>query len=360
MKILSRYFAREFLRIFSISIVSIIGVYLVVDFFENMETLMKFGPPVWTGAKYFLLKLPFIAYQGIPAGVLLSTLLTFGVMGRNNEITAMEAAGVNPLWGARALFGIAFLLGAAMFALNEWIAPFTNRTAEYVWRGEIKKENVLPSFKKEAMWFRDGRRFFQIDLFSPEDRILKGIVIYTLQEGFSPDTIVGAERAEWADGGWKLMGVIRRSFRDGRLSEYEEMSSLPVSLPYSPEDFRASVKKPEEMNITELASYISRLKGSGSPYWAWLPDLHLKIAFPFVAFLMVIIGLAFSFTGPRSKGLALNIGLAFALGFSYWVFLAFSLSLGRTGALPGWLSAWLPTVVFGLIGCVLLVRARRF
>mgnify|MGYP001035698463 CR=1 FL=1 len=369
MRILSRYIAREFLRIFTISIISIIGVYLVVDFFENMEGIVKSGAPAWTAVKFFLFKLPFIVYQGIPAGILLSTLLTFGVMGRHNEITAMKAAGVNPLRGALVLFGIAFLLGAMMFALNEWISPFTNRKAEYVWRAEIKKENVLPSFKKEGLWFRDGDSFFQIDFFSPEDRILKGIVVYSMGEGFSPDAIVSAGQAEWQgsrcreasqrEAGWCLIEVRRRTFTNGRLMGYEELPALSVSLPYSPEDFRASVKKPEEMNITELASYIRRLKGSGSPYMAWLPDLHLKVAFPFVSLLMVIIGLSFSFTGPRTKGLALNIGLAFALGFSYWVLLAFSLSLGRTGTLLAWLSAWLPNILFGLLGCILIARVRR-
>ncbi len=380
MRILSRYMTGEFTRYFLISIAACVSVYLVVDFFENMEMIVTAGAPAWTAVRFFALRLPFILYQGIPAGVLLSTLLTVGMMSRHNEITAMKGAGIDPVRRALVLLGPALVLTGGMYALNDWIVPRANRAAEYVRRVEIKKERILPSFKREGIWFREGKNFYRIALFLPAERALSGIEIFTLGGNFSPEAIVTADRADWrgprcggppagpADGGgwWCLEGVTERRIAGETVSGYAEIPTRAVVLPYSLDDFTKSEKKPEEMTFSELSLYIARLEASGSAYRSWLPDLHLKVSFPFVCLVMVLVGLPIALLGsgrtsPRGGGsaLALTIGVAFALGFSYWVVLAFSVSLGRSGGLPAWLSAWLPNIGFGALGAFLLTRVRR-
>jgi len=359
MNILPRYIAREFLRIFAMTIVAFTGIYLVMDFIENMSAIVKAGAPAGTAIKYFALRLPFVLYQGIPAGILLSTLIALGMMRKHNEITAMKGAGIDPFRQSRVLFHIALILGVFMLLLNEWIVPSSNRAADLVWRLEIKKEKPPPSFRRSGIWFREERRFYRIDLFSPDDGYLKGITIFALTEGFTPEEIVTAKKAEWSDSQWILKDVTLRTFKDGQLKSYQESSSFPIHLPYTLEDFRKSKKKPEEMNILELYSYIKRLERYGSSSRAWRPDLHLKISFPFVTLIMVLVGLPFSLLGSGRGGLPLTIGIAFAVGFSYWIILAFSLSLGRSGTLPAVLSAWIPNILFTIIGATLLSRVKR-
>jgi lipopolysaccharide export system permease protein len=65
---------------------------------------------------------------------------------------------------------------------------------------------------------------------------------------------------------------------------------------------------------------------------------------------MVILAIPFALRhGPRG-GMALSFGLTAVIGFSYWVLLGFGVSLGRSGAIPPWASAWVANLVMGLVG----------
>jgi lipopolysaccharide export LptBFGC system permease protein LptF len=42
----------------------------------------------------------------------------------------------------------------------------------------------------------------------------------------------------------------------------------------------------------------------------------------------------------------MGIALATALGFSYWILLSASVTLGKNNVLPAYLAAWLPNAAF--------------
>ena len=48
--------------------------------------------------------------------------------------------------------------------------------------------------------------------------------------------------------------------------------------------------------------------------------------------------------------MALSFGLTMLIGFGYWFVLAFSVSLGHSGALPPLVAAWLPNLILLFVG----------
>jgi lipopolysaccharide export LptBFGC system permease protein LptF len=38
------------------------------------------------------------------------------------------------------------------------------------------------------------------------------------------------------------------------------------------------------------------------------------------------------------------------IGFGYWFLLAFSTSLGHSGAIPSWAAAWIPNATIAMVG----------
>jgi lipopolysaccharide export system permease protein len=125
-----------------------------------------------------------------------------------------------------------------------------------------------------------------------------------------------------------------------------------------PEDFAKQGHKPEEMNWFELKSYVDRLRASGARVENYLVDLHLKLAFPLICVIVVMIGGALA-TRLRMQGAALGFGLSVAISFLYYGILRAGQALGHNGALPPYVAAWGADVLFGTVATVMLAQAQR-
>jgi lipopolysaccharide export system permease protein len=90
----------------------------------------------------------------------------------------------------------------------------------------------------------------------------------------------------------------------------------------------------------------------------YLVDLHLKLSFPLVNLIVVMIGASIA-TRLRMQNAALGFGLSVAISFIYYAFMRAGQALGHNGALPPYIAAWLGDMVFGAVGLVMMVQAQR-
>ena len=95
MSILDRYLIVEIIKHFAIVLIAGTGIYLVVDFFENVDNFLAAGLTVKRMLQFLQLKLPLITAQITPVGILLAVLITFGLMNKNNEIIALKSGGMS-------------------------------------------------------------------------------------------------------------------------------------------------------------------------------------------------------------------------------------------------------------------------
>ena len=93
--ILDRYLAREFLKIFAVSLLCTAVLYLIVDFFDRIDTLLQAGAPLSTSVRYFLYKIPLLLSRMFAFATLFSTLFSLGMLSRTQEITAMRSSGMS-------------------------------------------------------------------------------------------------------------------------------------------------------------------------------------------------------------------------------------------------------------------------
>jgi len=73
---------------------------------------------------------------------------------------------------------------------------------------------------------------------------------------------------------------------------------------------------------------------------------------------MVLIAVPLSTRNPRQRPLATSIGIGLSVGFSYWVLLALTVSLGHGGAIPPIVAAWTANAIFGVLGAFLFLGAE--
>ena len=151
------------------------------------------------------------------------------------------------------------------------------------------------------------------------------------------------------------MGSEERFLPNGEI-ETKVLAAGTLDLREKPADLIAAQQEAEEFNYFELRDLIANLRRKGLDATEYVVDLHLKLAVPFIGTIMALLAIPLGLRPSlRSGGFANSVGLELVIGFSYWVVLALSVSLGHSSALPSALAAWTANGIFAGIGLFLLL-----
>ncbi len=139
-KILEAYVAREFLKLTSLSLITFVSLFVIVDFFEKIDRLVRAHLGLGDLLQYSLLKIPFAVGQVLPAAVLLGIMLTFGLMSRSQETLAMRTSGLDILQLLRPVMVITGYVVALMLALNLFLIPWSQGRLNSFWQSASGQE----------------------------------------------------------------------------------------------------------------------------------------------------------------------------------------------------------------------------
>jgi lipopolysaccharide export LptBFGC system permease protein LptF len=176
----------------------------------------------------------------------------------------------------------------------------------------------------------------------------------TTASAASADTTAAASAADTAAA--DTTGGLRPSAE--RMYTFMLLRSPAISD--SPQELLVESKEPEEMGYNDLVRYIDDRQRLGADTQQEQVDLHMKVAYPFANFVILIFGIALvgsASHASRQSG-TVGFGLALFLTIIFWGFLRVGQGIGYGGGLPPAIAAWLANGIFGLVGLVLLARAR--
>jgi lipopolysaccharide export system permease protein len=353
--VLPRYVLREFLRLFTLCMLGFLVVYVLVDFFDRFGTYLKYEASTGTVLRYFLFKMPLIVTQLVPVATLGGVLLALGIMARHNELTAARASGISTLQIAAPLIGAALVLSAGMVAWNESVVPYCSERFRHIDTVEIRKKPLKALLDEHGIWFHGKAGIYSIEHFDAHKGTIVGLTVYDFTPGFELRRLIQIPTAQWQDGHWVLGASFERSFDAAGNVIGRQLGLDDFTLPDEPQDLQVVEKEPEELSFRQLRRHIRELSRKGIDTTESRVDLHLKLAVPFVPLVMVLIGVPLATRNPRRRPLATSIGIGLAVGFSYWVLLALTVSLGHGGALPPALAAWTANGVFAVLGAFLFL-----
>lgn len=359
MLIITRYFTREFLKIFLLCMASFTAMYILIDLFDRLDDIIKHQVPVSLIIKYCLCSIPMIIYQVCPLGVLLCTFITIGLFVRYNEITALKSHGISLFRVLKVFLFIAFGLCLFSLWLQEYVLPYTNRQVKEIKTVHIKGKKSSRLLKRPQFWYRSKDTVYNIEFFDPDKNMLQKITILYFGPNVFLKKRIDAQKAVWINDTWFLNhGTVREFKPDGEII-FSRFKIKKISLDNTPEDFKMSRKEGDEMSLSEIRSFIKKTRREGYSSTPYVVDMHAKISYPFINVIMAILGIPFALRIGRSGGMALGIAISIALGFIYWTFFAFCLSLGKGGSIPPFVSAWIANMAFGLLGIYIFLHVRQ-
>jgi lipopolysaccharide export system permease protein len=104
----------------------------------------------------------------------------------------------------------------------------------------------------------------------------------------------------------------------------------------------------ENYTTPELLAEIDQMKMRGVNYVEWEIERHKRIAGPFSAFILTIIGAGLA-SRKIKGGLGLHLGLGLLLSFSYILFQQISTVFAISGNTPPMIAVWIPNLGYSLI-----------
>ena len=347
--ILDRYILREFLKILGLVLISVMALFIVVDYTEIAKDVRENDIHLHTLLYYYRFLVFQVLHWTLPISVLVATLVTFGVLAKNNEITAIKSGGVSLYRVGVPIFAVAGVISVLAYLLLDFVLPYSNQRVDELKR-KIEGKPPLTASAQQRLWFH-GKGPYMINFLSydPTRKELSQVHVFEFHPTeFRLVRRVYARRAVWTGQAWAFENGFMSSFGDSGTSTYSPITK-PVTLYYSetPEDFATEVKPPDQMTYAQLRRYIDALKKSGYSAEDLQVKLFAKGSWPVISLVMALIALPFAFKMGR-RGTLYGIGLALVIGIVYWMVFAVFTKFGEVGNLPPLLSAWAANVLFGL------------
>jgi lipopolysaccharide export system permease protein len=361
-KMLDRYIANEFWQplLFGIGIVT--GVWFGAEQLKTIFNLiMKSGVPLNMALMILGLHLPEIVVTTIPIGVLLGTLLVFNRLSGDSEIIALRTSGVSfyRIMVAPLMFGL--ITSIASFAISECVVPVANQTSKKLEFLALYKSE-MPTGQANFTYMERGKdltlqRVFYIGFYN--QKMLNDIIVLDFTRNKLVQ-IIAAASGFWDHGEWILEKgrtyVLSGSSDITRILQFDKLVIPGIKNIQTALD--SGKQSPKEMNMFELMGYIDLLKRSNSLSNDVLVRLYQKFSNPLACLIVALAGAPLGLLARRSRN---NIGFIYSAGivFVYYVLQSTSGALGEAGRIDPLLAAWLPNIVIGTVGAVILYNKAK-
>ncbi len=348
---MDRYIAKLFLFVFAMVLVSAVSLFVVADFTEKIDEIMRFKASTSLVLDYYKYSVLQIGYELAPISVLLATLITFGLLSRTNEVIAAKALGMSlyrlsvpVLVSAAGIVGLCWLMQAR-------VLPITNQEVAHL-EDKIRGRSTPRSYRRaDRNWlFGQGRYIYNYLHYDSSRERLQRLQVFEFGDDHQLNRRLYASNATYLGDGWRFDDSWFRSFNrlpDGRIAIEYTPQRAPVidRYPETPNYFESEFKQPNAMSYRQLERYVAEIHESGQAAPELEVELHNKIGYPVICLVMALVALPFSFRLGR-RGALYGIGVGLALGMVFLGLFAFSRTLGEAGALPPLVAIWSPGVAF--------------
>ncbi|MDR3687827.1 MAG: LptF/LptG family permease [Fimbriimonas sp.] len=354
MKKLDIYIVRELIVPFLIGTLSVVlmfqaNTYIALAKMYNLENI-----PTKAVFQFILDQTPTYLNMTLPVGMSLAASLAISRLARESELTAMRAAGTKILRVILPIVVFGCFVAIGNFYLVEKVLPNATKAANRIGM-EIGILGLQPNMKTNAIInLRQYAASFGLVERNGDDLSIKKVLLVEQPESDST-AFTTAKSATYHNGIWTFHDAYYRVVKGMELQVFRALSDFTINEKIVPGDM-FSPPQGEEMTIGELQDSITAGKKVGSNTKRYEVMLHEKFSVPAACILFALIGPVFAIYFARSGGF---VGVLLSIILVLLYYNAFVISteiLSKIPQVPGWLAAWLPNLIFAVIGVFAIRR----
>ena len=218
MNTLNKYLFKQSLIPFLLSVAVITTVLFLQFLIRAVDRFLGKGLDALTIFEYLYLNLAWIIALSVPMSLLISSVMTFGRMAQQNEITALKSAGVNlyNIIKPAILFGS--LVGIGLCLFNNFILPEMNYNARLLARDIYKKK---PELSIEPGYFVDMIPQYTMIVKEMDGKDFKDVKIFSKNQKSEQTTIYANQGSLSSDGNMITIDLMDGEIHEIDLSDYD-------------------------------------------------------------------------------------------------------------------------------------------
>ncbi|MES2423097.1 MAG: LPS export ABC transporter permease LptG [Pseudomonadota bacterium] len=341
-----------------------LGFLALFFFFDFVDELQDIGKGSVNGAYqlshallYVGMRIPTHLYELMPIAVLIGTIFVMARLAQSSEYTILRTSGLGPWRALRTLMGLGLVFVIMTFAVGDYVAPVTERSAQLL---KARFQGRL-TVGQTGAWLKEktpgGTYAANIKSLTPEGDMRDVRVFEFDSQGFLI-SLMQAETARFAsDSSWTMENVTRSAFsRPGSEPASVTRSQAPsMRLPteISAEMVSVALLRPDRMGTVDLFQYIQHLEANGQRAQRYEIEFWRKVFYPLSCMVMVVLALPFAYLHFRSGGIMGYVFGGVMVGISFFLL---NNVFGYIGNLRDW-APWLAAAAPGLLYVVLSLGA---
>jgi len=358
------YILKEILPIFFVGLLVFTIILLMDKILKLIELIVNRGGSLSNILMLFVFISPSFLIITIPISVLLGTLLTFGRLSSDSEITAFKASGTS----LYQLFLPVSVFALAAFLMTSFLVfyglPWGNRGFKATLfliaqsRADIEiKERVFNDMFSGMVIY--------VDRVPIQGNRMEGILIYDDREKGKSNTIIAREG--FLINNPESQEIILR-LNNGDIHRYEPRVQTFQKIKFDTYDLKLELSKALlalgkklkefEMSIDEIKEKIETLKKQGKDITSQQVELYKRYTIPFTCIVFALIGAPLGIQ-PRRSGRSYGFILSILILLVYYISIIAFESLAVNKTIPPYLAGIAPTFLFGCLGIYLLMKASK-
>ncbi len=358
-KKLNRYIFFRLLTITAFVLMVLIFIFLVLDFSENSDDFTDKGATMAEiFGTYYLNYIPEMIRLVSPLAAFVACLYLTGQMADRFEIISLKAAGISLYRLIMPYIVFALLLVCIISYLDGFVIPQAN-SERIAFENKYLRKRTEKVDRSRVYRQESENSIFHINSFDANSQTAYRVQVVEFK-GDSVSKTMNIERMVWQqdENKWQLIDVEERIFTPMGFT-YQYSDSADTTLNILPRDLARTTSDIYQLTYPQAVNYIAAIERSGAS-GSELPKIQFygRLAYPVSILVLVIVGFAIaSVRRPGGKGFHIASGLT--ISFLYLAFMKVIEPFGAQGAMSPTIAAFLPHLLFFLLGIGLLIGVRK-
>lgn len=352
LNLLDRHLLAEWLKMLGLLLGATLGVLLLAELSDSFLDLTQVGAGAGDMLRYYGTLMPSFLVVVLPISMLLSLLFVLGKMHRNNELTAIRAAGLNIFATTRSLWFAGLAFCGVSLLLNSSVVPWSVETSQgllesFEFRAEAEQKggDTLGLVSSVAFDNRPQNRMWFINRYSRHSGKAFGVSVSELDAERREKTRLMAREAVYDPGrrAWTFHEG-RELWFDPELGELmRSVAFAEKTVPHFQEDPALMLlidRKPQDLSFNQLRRITDYFHAEQSPKVLRYEVRYYMVLFSTLGPLIVIaIAVPFAVSGVRVSP-AVGVSKSIGLFFIYYLLSSLATVLGSKGLMaPVWAAA---------------------